>query len=47
MYDHIKRFTGWVLPLHTYEDQPTLLAELDEKVIGPAEARAKAIIASS
>jgi uncharacterized protein YjbI with pentapeptide repeats len=40
MYDHIKRY-HWVLPLVLYENQETLLMEIEPKVIGPAEAKAK------
>jgi uncharacterized protein YjbI with pentapeptide repeats len=41
MYDHIKRF-DWVLkPPVLYENQEALLAELEWKVIAPAEAKAK------
>ena len=29
----------WVLPIHEYEDQAQLIAELAEKVIAPAEAK--------
>jgi hypothetical protein len=40
MYDHIKRY-DWVLPLVEYENQQTLMSELELKVIVPAEAKAK------
>jgi uncharacterized protein YjbI with pentapeptide repeats len=40
MYDHIKRFP-WVLPLVKYENQQSLLRDLEPKVLGPAEAKAK------
>jgi uncharacterized protein YjbI with pentapeptide repeats len=40
MYDHIKRY-HWVLPLVSYENQDALLAELESKVIVPAEEKAK------
>jgi uncharacterized protein YjbI with pentapeptide repeats len=40
MYDHIKRY-HWVLPLVLYENQETLLTEIEPKVIAPAEAKAK------
>jgi hypothetical protein len=40
MYDHIRRYP-WVLPLVLYENQETLLKELELKVIVPAEAKAK------
>jgi hypothetical protein len=40
MYDHIKRYQ-WVLPIHPYKNQKTLLRELKPKVIAPAEAKAK------
>jgi len=33
----------WVLPLYRYENQDELLAALEEKVIGPVEAKANAI----
>jgi hypothetical protein len=31
----------WVIEPHRYEDQDGLLAAMTEKVIGPAEAKAK------
>jgi len=40
MFDFIRKFP-WVLDAHRYTDQPTLLAELKEEVIDPAEAKAK------
>jgi uncharacterized protein YjbI with pentapeptide repeats len=40
MFDFIRRFP-WVLNTHRYPDQGTLLAELKEVVIDPAEAKAK------
>lgn len=40
MYDHIRRY-HWVLPLVLYENQEALLAELESKVIVPAEEKAK------
>lgn len=40
MYDHIKRYP-WVLAIHCYKDVDDLLNSLEEKVITPAEARAK------
>jgi uncharacterized protein YjbI with pentapeptide repeats len=40
MFEHFKRFP-WVLEPYLYEDQDRLLAALTEKVIGPAEAKAK------
>jgi len=33
----------WVLPLYRYEGLQLLLATLGEKVIGPAEAKVKAL----
>ena len=39
-FEHFKRFP-WVLELFVYEDQDRLLAAITEKVIGPAEAKAK------
>jgi hypothetical protein len=40
MFDFIRKFP-WVLDTHCYTDQTTLLAELKEEVIDPAEAKAK------
>ena len=40
MFEHFRRFP-WVLKEVLYDDQPTLLAELSEKVVAPAEAKAK------
>jgi len=40
MFEHFKRFP-WVLEPYLYEDQDGLLAAITEKVIGPAEAKAK------
>jgi hypothetical protein len=40
MFEHFKRFS-WVLKPYLYEDQQGLLAAITEKVIGPAEAKAK------
>jgi hypothetical protein len=40
MSDHFKRFP-WVLEPYLYGDQDRLMAALTEKVIGPAEAKAK------
>jgi uncharacterized protein YjbI with pentapeptide repeats len=40
MFDFIRKFP-WVLDTHRYTDQETLLAELKNKVINPAEAKAK------
>jgi hypothetical protein len=40
MFEHFKRFP-WVLEPYLYEDQDRLLAALTDKVIGPAEAKAK------
>ena len=42
MFDFFCKFP-WVLDTHRYTDQTRLLAELDEKVIAPAEAKAKEI----
>jgi uncharacterized protein YjbI with pentapeptide repeats len=41
MFEHFRRFP-WVLEPFLYENQDQLLAALTEKVIGPAEAKAKA-----
>ena len=40
MFEHFRNFP-WVLQEVLYDDQQTLLAELSEKVIAPAEAKAK------
>jgi hypothetical protein len=40
MFDFIRKFP-WVLDTHRYADQTTLLAELKEVVIDPAEAKSK------
>ena len=40
MFDSIRRYP-WVLDTHRYKDQKTLLEELGEVVIAPAEAKAK------
>jgi hypothetical protein len=40
MFEHFKRYP-WVLEPYLYEDQDGLLAEITDKVIGPAEARAR------
>jgi hypothetical protein len=40
MFEHFKRYP-WVLEPYLYEDQDRLLAAIMEKVIGPAEAKAK------
>ncbi len=39
MYEHLGRY-NWVLPLHKYESQDSLIQELNEKVIQPAEQKA-------
>ena len=38
MFEHFQRYP-WVLPIHEYESQAQLIAELSEKVIEPAEAK--------
>ena len=40
MFDFLRMFP-WVLEPYLYEDQDGLLAAIMEKVIGPAEAKAK------
>ena len=40
MFEHFKRFP-WVLPIYRYQDQASLLAELEMQVIAPAEAKAR------
>jgi hypothetical protein len=44
MYDHIRRYP-WVLELHRYDGLDDLLAALPTKVIAPAEAKAKELMA--
>ncbi len=38
MFEHWQRYP-WVLPIHEYESQNQLIAELADKVIAPAEAK--------
>ena len=40
MYDHIQRYP-WVLTIHRYRDLDDLLVSLKEKVVAPAEMKAK------
>jgi hypothetical protein len=40
MFEHFKRYP-WVLEPYLYQNQGRLLAAIKEKVIGPAEAKAK------
>ncbi len=40
MFEHFTRYP-WVLPIHRYDQLEDLLASLAEKVIAPAEAKAK------
>jgi hypothetical protein len=40
MFEHFKRY-HWVLPVLPYDGLDDLLSSLDEKVIGPAEAKAR------
>ncbi len=42
MFEHFKRY-HWVLETHIYESSERLIAELKEKVIAPAEAKAKGL----
>jgi len=41
MFQDLKRKYDWVLPVHQYKDRTHLLSSLGEKVINPAEAKAK------
>jgi hypothetical protein len=40
MFEHFTRFP-WVLPVYNYIDQTSLLQSLKEKVLDPAEQKAK------
>ena len=40
MFEHFKRYP-WVLSVHRYQDASDLIADLADKVIAPAEAKAK------
>ena len=40
MFTSLRKYS-WVLDTYRYTDVPTLVAELDEKVISPAEAKAE------
>jgi hypothetical protein len=40
MYDHIRRYP-WVLPLVSYVDSAALIGDMEAKVIGPAEEKAR------
>ena len=40
MFEHFRHFP-WVLEPFLYDDQKSLLADLSDKVIGPAEAKAQ------
>jgi hypothetical protein len=40
MFEHFRRYP-WVLPMHVYGSAEQLVADLGERVIGPAEAKAK------
>jgi hypothetical protein len=40
MFEHFRRFP-WVFEPYLYEDQDRLMAALTDKVIGPAEKKAK------
>jgi hypothetical protein len=42
LFGHIRRYP-WVLEIYRYDNQADLLNTFDEKVIGPAEAKANAI----
>ena len=46
MFEHFRRYP-WVLKEVLYDDQQTLLTELSEKVIAPAEAKAKELARKS
>ena len=40
MFEHFRRYP-WVLPMHVYGFPEQLIADLGERVINPAEAKAK------
>jgi hypothetical protein len=40
MFEHFRRFP-WVLDVFEYQDTASVIASLQDKVIGPAEAEAK------
>ena len=40
MFEHFKHYP-WVLPTFVYDDEQMLLMSIKEKVIEPAEAKAK------
>jgi len=43
LFKHIKRYP-WILPVYLYDNQEMLLANLKERVIDPAEAKARELI---
>ena len=43
MFEHLTRYP-WVLPVYRYRSERALLASLDEKVIAPAERKAKELL---
>jgi len=47
LFADLKERYRWVLNPYRYDNQETLLANLDAKVVGPAEAKAKALIPRS
>ena len=42
MFEHFRRYP-WVLPMHVYGSAERLIADLGERVIGPAEAKAREV----
>jgi hypothetical protein len=47
MFADLKKRYRWVLNPYRYDKQETLLSNLDVKVIGPAEAKARALLPKS
>jgi hypothetical protein len=43
MYDHIQRYP-WVLPVFVYENEQILRTALEDKIIAPADAKARELL---